>query len=80
GLAGLCGVVGEGGQPGVQNAEQRTQRRRSERQWAQRFCTEPLTAVFADWYHQPVFASLNDEQRRELVALRRNNNGAALAG
>ncbi|EHP6453726.1 2-succinyl-6-hydroxy-2,4-cyclohexadiene-1-carboxylate synthase, partial [Escherichia coli] len=39
----------------------------------------PLTAVFADWYQQPVFASLNDEQRRELVALRSNNNGATLA-
>ena len=28
---------------------------------------------------QPVFASLNDDQRRELVALRSNNNGATLA-
>ena len=64
GLAGLCGVVVEGGHPGLQNAEQRTQRQRSDRQWAQRFRTEPLTAVFADWYQQPVFASLNDEQRR----------------
>lgn len=45
----------------------------------QRFLTEPLTAVFADWYQQPVFASLNDDQRRELVALRSNNNGATLA-
>ena len=80
GLAGLCGVVVEGGHPGLQNAEQRTQRQRSDRQWAQRFRTEPLTAVFADWYQQPVFASLNDEQRRELVALRSNNNGATHGG
>ncbi len=79
GLAGLCGVIVEGGHPGLQNAEQRAERQRSDRQWAQRFCTEPLTAVFADWYQQPVFASLNDDQRRELVALRSNNNGATLA-
>lgn len=78
GLAGLCGVIVEGGHPGLQNAEQRAERQRSDRQWAQRFCTEPLTAVFADWYQQPVFASLNDDQRRELVALRSNNNGATL--
>ena len=78
-LAGLCGVVVEGGHPGLQNAEQRAERQRSDRQWAQRFRTEPLTAVFADWYQQPVFASLNDDQRRELVALRSNNNGATLA-
>ncbi|MGQ7115788.1 2-succinyl-6-hydroxy-2,4-cyclohexadiene-1-carboxylate synthase, partial [Escherichia sp. TWPC-MK] len=67
------------GHPGLQNAEQRAERQRSDRQWAQRFRTEPLTAVFADWYQQPVFASLNDDQRRELVALRSNNNGATLA-
>ncbi len=54
GLAGLCGVIVEGGHPGLQNAEQRAERQRSDRQWAQRFCTEPLTAVFADWYQQPV--------------------------
>lgn len=64
GMPGLCGVIVEGGHPGLQNAEQRTERQRSDRQWAQRFRTEPLTAVFADWYQQPVFASLNDEQRR----------------
>ncbi len=79
GLAGLCGVIVEGGHPGLQNAEQRAERQRSDRQWAQRFYTEPLTAVFADWYQQPVFASLNDDQRRELVVLRSNNNGATLA-
>ncbi|HFM5317973.1 TPA: 2-succinyl-6-hydroxy-2,4-cyclohexadiene-1-carboxylate synthase [Escherichia coli] len=78
-LAGLCGVVVEGGHPGLQNAEQRAERQRSDRQWAQRFRTEPLTAVFADWYQQPVFTSLNDDQRRELVALRSNNNGTTLA-
>lgn len=64
GLAGLCGVIVEGGHPGLQNAEQRAERQRSDRQWVQRFLTEPLTAVFADWYQQPVFASLNDDQRR----------------
>ncbi|MGQ7189354.1 alpha/beta fold hydrolase, partial [Escherichia sp. HC-CC] len=52
GLAGLCGVIVEGGHPGLQNAEQRAERQRSDRQWAQRFRTEPLTAVFADWYQQ----------------------------
>ena len=79
GMPGLCGVIVEGGHPGLQSAEQRAERQRSDRRWAQRFRTEPLTAVFADWYQQPVFASLNDEQRQELVALRSNNNGATLA-
>ncbi|WP_000600517.1 2-succinyl-6-hydroxy-2,4-cyclohexadiene-1-carboxylate synthase [Escherichia sp. TW15838] len=79
GMPGLSGVVVEGGHPGLQSAEQRTERLLSDRQWAQRFRTEPLTAVFAGWYQQPVFASLNDDQRRELVALRSHNNGVTLA-
>ncbi|EFY8099859.1 alpha/beta fold hydrolase, partial [Shigella sonnei] len=41
GMPGLCGVVVEGGHPGLQNAEQRAERQRSDRQWAQRFRTEP---------------------------------------
>ncbi|MBM1101644.1 alpha/beta fold hydrolase, partial [Klebsiella pneumoniae] len=79
GLAGLCGIIVEGGHPGLQNAEQRAERQRSDRQWVQRFLTEPLTAVFAEWDQQPFFSSLNDDQRRELVALRSNNNGATLS-
>ncbi|WDC08027.1 2-succinyl-6-hydroxy-2,4-cyclohexadiene-1-carboxylate synthase [Escherichia albertii] len=66
GMSGLCGLIVEGGHPGLQRAEQR-------------FRTESLAVVFSDWYQQPVFASLNDEQRRELVALRSNNNGITLA-
>ena len=77
--AGLDGVIVEGGHPGLQDANARQARLTSDRRWASRFCSEPLEAVFADWYQQPVFASLNDDQRRELVALRSNNNGATLA-
>ncbi len=46
---------------------------------AERFRREPLEQVFADWYQQPVFASLNAAQRESLVALRSRNNGATLA-
>ena len=35
--------------------------------------------MFADWYQQPVFASLTDAQRDALITLRSQNNGAALA-
>ena len=79
GMPGIGGVIVEGGHPGLQSAEQRAERQLSDHRWAQRFRSEPLTAVFTDWYQQPVFASLNDEQRRELVALRSNNNGVTLA-
>lgn len=54
-------------------------RRHNDAAWAERFRREPLTQVFADWYQQPVFASLNAAQRATLVALRSRNNGEALA-
>ncbi|WP_395300549.1 2-succinyl-6-hydroxy-2,4-cyclohexadiene-1-carboxylate synthase [Enterobacter sp. ECC-175] len=76
---GLCGIVVEGGHPGLLDDASRQARLASDRRWASRFRTEPLADVFADWYRQPVFASLNEAQRRELIALRSVNSGANLA-
>lgn len=77
--AGLSGIVVEGGHPGLQNADAREARLASDRRWATRFRTEPLAEVFADWYQQPVFASLTNAQRGELIALRSRNDGVNLA-
>lgn len=76
---GLCGLVVEGGHPGLQDDNQRLLRLRSDAAWAERFRCEPLAQVFADWYRQPVFASLDEHQRAALVALRSRNNGTTLA-
>nr|WP_265101582.1 2-succinyl-6-hydroxy-2,4-cyclohexadiene-1-carboxylate synthase [Klebsiella aerogenes] len=77
--AGLRGLIVEGGHPGLQDEVSRQARRGNDSAWAERFRREPLVQVFADWYQQPVFASLNAAQRASLVALRRRNNGATLA-
>ncbi|MEM0705225.1 2-succinyl-6-hydroxy-2,4-cyclohexadiene-1-carboxylate synthase [Enterobacter quasihormaechei] len=77
--AGLDGVIVEGGHPGLQDIDARQARQISDRRWASRFRSEPLEAVFADWYQQPVFASLTEEQRKVLIALRSRNNGPRLA-
>ncbi len=77
--AGLRGLIVEGGHPGLQDAEARQARRSNDRAWAERFRRDPLAQVFADWYQQPVFASLDAAQRESLVALRSRNNGATLA-
>ena len=63
---GLCGLAVEGGHPGLQDDNQRLLRLRSDAVWAERFCSEPLAQVFADWYRQPVFASLDEPQRAAL--------------
>ncbi|MFK3707196.1 2-succinyl-6-hydroxy-2,4-cyclohexadiene-1-carboxylate synthase [Raoultella sp. BIGb0138] len=76
---GLRGLVVEGAHPGLQDDDQRLLRRRADAGWAARFRREPLSAVFADWYQQPVFASLSPQQRETLIALRSRNDGANLA-
>ncbi|HCN98479.1 MAG TPA: 2-succinyl-6-hydroxy-2,4-cyclohexadiene-1-carboxylate synthase [Leclercia sp.] len=76
---GLQGLIVEGAHPGLRDDHERASRRASDAHWAARFRHEPLEAVFADWYQQPVFASLTEAQRQALVALRSRNNGAMLA-
>ncbi len=77
--AGLRGLIVEGGHPGLQDEASRLARRGNDSAWAERFRREPLAQVFADWYQQPVFASLNAAQRESLIALRSRNNGKTLA-
>ena len=76
---GLRGVVVEGGHPGLQDNSARHDRWLSDQRWAGRFRHQPLDEVFVLWYQQPVFASLTATQRDELVLLRQQNNGPALA-
>lgn len=76
---GLSGIVVEGGHPGLRDADAREARLASDRRWGARFRAGPLDNVFTDWYQQPVFASLSDAQRRGLITLRSQNNGAGLA-
>lgn len=77
---GLRGLVVEGAHPGLLDDTQRQLRRASDAHWAARLRSEPLAEVFADWYQQPVFASLTCGQRQQLIALRcAHNHGATLA-
>lgn len=76
---GLQGLIVEGGHPGLEDSPSAEKRRHADRLWALRFRQEPLNEVLNDWYQQPVFSSLTDIQRRELIARRSQNNPAALA-
>ncbi len=70
----------EGAHPGLQSEPERQQRKLSDAAWSDRFLHEPLESVLMDWYRQPVFSSLDDESRRQLVKERaRNNDGRILA-
>lgn len=77
--AGLRGVVVEGGHPGLDNDTDRAARQQHDAGWATRFRHEQLSQVLQDWYQQPVFSDLDEQQRTALVALRSLNDSAALA-
>lgn len=77
--SGLRGLVVEGGHPGLGSDAEREARLRHDANWASRFRSEALSHVLADWYQQPVFSDLNEQQRTALISLRSDNNAMALA-
>ena len=44
--------------------------------WAERFFHENPETVLEDWYQQPVFSHLNEQQRKALIEKRKANSGA----
>lgn len=74
----LAGLVLEGGHFGLPQTECAA-RLANDKQWAHRFASEPIEKVLADWYRQPVFSSLNDDQRQSLIAKRSDNLGSGIA-
>lgn len=75
---GLCGLLLENAHPGLPETE-RGARLAHDAAWAARFARESLPLVLADWYRQPVFASLDEARRQALIRRRQGNSGAAVA-
>ncbi|SHO56057.1 2-succinyl-6-hydroxy-2,4-cyclohexadiene-1-carboxylate synthase [Vibrio quintilis] len=73
------GLVIEGGNFGLSDDTARQQRWQQDMQWAARFRDEPVEQVLNDWYQQPVFSTLNYEQRQQLIRQRRDNLGTRIA-
>lgn len=74
----LAGIILEGGHFGLPESE-RAARWHNDQRWAKRFTQEPIEQALADWYQQPVFSSLNHDQRQSLIAKRSDNLGLAVA-
>ncbi|MDN3610469.1 2-succinyl-6-hydroxy-2,4-cyclohexadiene-1-carboxylate synthase [Vibrio ostreicida] len=75
----IRGLILEGGHFGLSNHTDKRIRLCSDAQWAKRFSNEPMEHVLADWYQQPVFDSLNDQQRQSLIRERAVNVGDGVA-
>lgn len=75
----LIGTILEGTNLGLTTVEERQARWRNDQHWANRFRTEPIEKVLADWYQQPVFADLSACQRQALIEERKANQGENIA-
>jgi len=75
------GAVMVSASPGIEDVAERAARRAHDESWAIRFETEPLKEVLADWYEQPVFASLakKPDVKRELIERRAKNDPRSVA-
>ncbi len=75
----LHGLILESAHPGLKHEPEQLARKKHDHRWAQRFRSEPLTAVLDDWYQQPVFSDLSPVDRQAMADQRLNNNGSSLA-
>lgn len=69
----------EGANIGLKTAGEKLARWQNDQNWANRFRTEKIESVLADWYQQPVFAHLTANKRSDLIEKRRHNRGEKIA-
>ena len=72
----LKAVILEGANLGLQSEQEKQTRLTNDKMWAERFFHETPEAVLEDWYQQPVFSHLNEQQRKALIEKRKANCGA----
>lgn len=75
----ITALVLEGAHPGLDNAAERLARLNHDERWARRLEQGPWPDVLDAWYRQPVFASLDDAQRRAFIAARASQDPGQLA-
>lgn len=72
----LQAVILEGANLGLQSEQEKQTRLTNDKIWAERFFHENPETVLEDWYQQPVFSHLNEQQRKSLIEKRKANCGA----
>ncbi|GAA5216180.1 2-succinyl-6-hydroxy-2,4-cyclohexadiene-1-carboxylate synthase [Corallincola platygyrae] len=75
----LVGLILEGANPGLCDAKSRQERLASDIDWSRKLARKPITHVVKEWYQQPMFADLDDAQRKQLIRERGKAWGNSLA-
>ena len=71
----LQAVILEGANLGLSSEQEKQSRLVNDNMWAERFFHEKPETVLEDWYQQPVFSHLNEQQRKALIEKRKANCG-----
>lgn len=69
----------ESAHPGLPSQAAQQERLVRDRQWTQRFASQPLPEVLHDWYQQAVFQDLSDLQRKQMISARSQQDPTAVA-
>lgn len=64
---------------GLADALQKKERLAQDLLWSKRFKEEDITKVLKDWYNQPIFNKLSDEDKELLIKKRSKNNPKRIA-
>ena len=64
---------------GLINEKEKELRYQHDLGWAQRFATQSMIDTLFEWYDQPVFSSLNDQEKERMIEKRSKNYGVYLA-
>ena len=72
-------LILEGAHTGLLTEQEKQQRKVSDERWAKRFVHEPINTVLYDWYQQPVFAALSENQVSYLIQ-QRAGSGSHIRG
>ncbi|MDP0589192.1 MAG: alpha/beta fold hydrolase, partial [Candidatus Endonucleobacter bathymodioli] len=63
-------LIIEAAHPGLKNDEEKNARAISDEYWSHHFCSASDYQVLYDWYRQPVFRDMSDDDRQQLIAER----------
>ena len=74
-----CALILESGHPGLTSAAERRARASHDARWVQRLRHEPIPRFLESWYRQAVFSDLDEQERQQLIARRRQQDGRRLA-
>lgn len=75
----IVGYLIEGGNFGLKFDTEKQLRLQHDQKWAECFAQHSIESVLQRWYQQPVFSSLTEPQRRNVIEKRKSVDGKSIA-